>query len=538
MQHPAATDEPPSARVLDDEMLLSSIIDHVPLLAHRLCLREVSMHFQSVVGSPHVWRAMRLEGCNGPLCPRAPIPRQQLASLQAVACKLPTASLNLSMPNLVELSLCGSTEVDEFLLRACFGQCGQTLRRLNLSAVTMQPVRPGPDLFDDLVHLEVLVARGVEGVDGRPVHPNRVPGSWVLQAVTRCPELESLILGWPSEFIAPGPSELLAAPFLEPRFSEPVLVLPIARDLAEACPKLRALTLSGYALLYDQFVEGAFAATALESLDLCGCQLSTDEGLAAALATCAHSLRDLNVRGTRFGDESAAALVRGGCSLERLNASCTRLTSQGLLMLSDASDRLQVVDVCYAKSCCEAEAMRTVCARHGSRLQMLGMGGCAGLGTDDLTILLELTKGEAGASSLQHLGIGGCESLHGASALADVIAACGPTLTALSAHKLERVTWNILASLLERCPNLASLDLAGSEPSDPGASNDDAERGRESTFKRLWADRCAEGRVKAGRVDEFFVERTLLSQVIRTDDPVVICPAPKAEPSASRAELS
>lgn len=520
------------ARVLDDEMLLSSIIEHVTLLQHRLGLRQVSMHFRAVLGSPHLWTALHLKGSHRPLCPGAPIPHQKLASLEILDSRLPAApSLSLSLPSLTELSLSGSSNVDESLLRACFRHCGGALRRLDLSFVTMKPSRPGPELFDDLVQLQLLVARGVEGVDGSQMNPNRVQGSWVLQSLqqSRCSELEALILGWRSEFIAPDSSELEASPFLEPRFSEPVLVLPLARNLADICPKLRALTLSGYALIYDELLDGAFSTGELETLDLCGGQLGTDEGLAAALSTCAPTLRHLNVRGTRFGDASAAALARGGCNLERINVSCTPLTAQGLLMLSDASDRLQVVDVCYARACCKAEAMRAVCARHGARLQMLGMGGCLGLGTDDLAALLELTKSSPEvSSSLRHIGIGGCEGLHGASALAHVMSACGPSLTALSAHKLEDVSWEALASLLEQCPNLVSLDLAGSAPGSSSHLNTDgvctSHGERETAFRRLWAERCAEGRVHAGRVDEFFVESSAV-QVIRTADRAVVCPA-------------
>ena len=520
---PPPLDEPtsPFSRVLDDESLVGALVEHIAALSDRLRLRRVCKFFRRTLDeSPHLWRALLVLGADDDsskrstknvandtnqnvandtnqnvandtnknaandtnknvandttVCtprghafhPRAPYPRTHLTSVSVRdSATLRTGDVSVAWPRLIELSLAGVRgEVDEFLLRQCFGHCGATLRRLDLSRVRLQPHRPGVDLFERLAVLEVLVARDVEGADGRPVHPNRIPCSWILPAAMRAPcaasHLTALTLGWSSEFKPPAAAQRHVAPFLETDFSDPLLVLPLMGGLAERCPKLTTLSLSGYALLYDEFLEGSLPPR-LATFDACGGQLASDAGLAAALSVCAATLSSLNVRGTKFGDEAALALAARHCNLERLNASCTKLTPRGLLALSQASDRLRVLDLCYAQAACEPEGVLAVARRHGERLEMLGIGGCGGLTNEALEGLLGAccggggwcASGPPGSGSgsgsggavggapsrprLCHVGIGGCEDLDGRSALAAVADSCHASLTALSAHKLR-----------------------------------------------------------------------------------------------------
>ena len=74
-----------------------------------------------------------------------------------------------------------------------------------------------------------------------------------------------------------------------------------------------------------------------------------DDAFERALPHLAPTLAHLDVRATQFGDRAALALAEAGCNLARLNASCTELSGRGLAALSAASDRLRMLDLCYAQ---------------------------------------------------------------------------------------------------------------------------------------------------------------------------------------------
>ena len=70
--------------------------------------------------------------------------------------------------------------------------------------------------------------------------------------------------------------------------------------------------------------------------------------------------------------------MEGGCNLARLNASCTKLTQRGLASLCNASDRLRMLDLCYAQYLSSADVVGPM-RRHGCRMEMLGLGGFSDL---------------------------------------------------------------------------------------------------------------------------------------------------------------
>ena len=130
-------------------------------------------------------------------------------------------------------------------------------------------------------------------------------------------------------------------------FTGPCTAVPAA---VLSAATLRSLTLAGYAMLEPRLLHLiCTAAPQLAILDVCGCRRLSDFGIATAFQPIAQSLHSLNVRGTGFGDQAAQALAAGGANLRRLNASCTALTADGLQRISQASSRLELLDLCYAK---------------------------------------------------------------------------------------------------------------------------------------------------------------------------------------------
>ena len=378
------------------------------------------------------------------------------------------------------------------ILHRSFTACGRTLRRLDVSDVfySTQDVvctylfdgddgyqkacadrsgcralgwlfadPDGPDfldLFAPLGELRTLVAQGVDRPRKRRIPGCAIPltGSSILDQVQQhCALLEVLVLGWRSEF------QRKASPDDPTEFSKPFVASPV---LSGRLASLRDLRLCGYALMMSSGLL-ALGTPPIVTLDLTTAgaafpqaEIYYDERisgrvLADALRPLAPTLANLNVRGTAFDDDSAVALAEGGANLARLNASCTPLTGLGLAVLSEASLRLVVLDLCYAEAICTRDVL-AVTARH-TALEMLGLGGFTDL-TD--SALCQMLAGGA----CQHLGLGGCSALDGAEIFRQLGSLC-PSLTALNAHRLPHVDGRTIEHLLRCVPSLTSLDVHG-----------------------------------------------------------------------------
>ena len=352
-------------------------------------------------------------------------------------------------PRLIELDLAGAN-VPFTALKAAFEACGGTLRRLDMSRVTcgwlafhsghvarpigMIALSELADLFRPLSGLRVLVARNADAESS----DRGIKFSWLLQAVAEhCPVIEELAIGWESEF------KSRQTPIHKTKFTGPCTAVPAAVLTAAT---LRSLTLAGYAMLEPRLLHLiCTSAPQLAILDVCGCGRLSDFGIATAVQPIAQSLHSLNVRGTHFGDQAAQALAAGGANLRRLNASCTALTADGLQCISQASSRLEVLDLCYAQQLQSSDVRATVLPvvqRHAATLTMLGLGGFGLLTNQALGEILAVvrpkvdgepwTRGKPPPGGLTHVGIGGCRELDGCEALWSLADNC-PNLTALNA---------------------------------------------------------------------------------------------------------
>ena len=304
---------------------------------------------------------------------------------------------------------------------------------------------------------------------------------------------------------------------------------------------LRSLTLAGYAMLEPRLLHLiCTAAPQLAILDVCSCQRLSDFGIATAIQPIAQSLHSLNVRGTGFGDQAAQALAAGGANLRRLNASCTVLTADGLQRISQASSRLELLDLCYAKHLQDSDVRATVLPvvqRHAATLTMLGLGGLPLLTNEALREILEVVcvkvdgvpwtwanHGEPPPGGLTHVGIGGCPELDGLQALNSLADNC-PNLTALNAHGLyffepadAEVGWvpetdyrDVLAYLLpiyehtstRGFPSLRSLDLHNCD----GIDKEFDGHIKEELGVEAWAAWCK----LAAREKEFFGDERVIT---------------------------
>lgn len=324
--------------------------------------------------------------------------------------------------------------------------------------------------FEPLAGLRVLRARGVCRMSDSRL---------LLAASAHCPQLEELSLGWTSEYHA----HRLAAPDSETVFNRsPCLA---RARFTDGLTRLRRLCLAGFVHATDADIGRACElARGLESLDVCGSHQLSDDGLAAALGPVARSLESLNVRGTGFGDRAAFAIAaggEGGAGLSELNASCTNLSGRGCVRrlepcatcaarprgrplrraalnralatrrvgslgaLSDASSRLRMLDLCYARAVTVVEQpgdLLRAFTRHGARLTMLGLGGFTRM---NIVMCLRILRM---CPRLECLGVGGCAGLghvsdgeahDAADALLDMLPELCPSLTSLNAHKLPGV---------------------------------------------------------------------------------------------------
>lgn len=384
---------------------------------------------------------------------------------------------SLTFPQLIELdiSLCA---VDADMLHEAFSACGGTLLRLDLSGVRIL-VQTGEDQFDEasvriqtsylmarphllepLTKLAVLVARNTDPTLG-PNHA-QTPESFSILCMAHeaCPALETLMLGYDSEF-QENPE---GGPEAETEFNQPVwCVVDGTRLTPRSAPtaRLQHLSLRGYVALLPTALQKLLSgAPPIHTLDLNGCQcLGADRDssglLPSAYACLAPTLTNLNVRGTAFDDACARALASAGARLVRLNASCTLLSGGGLLAIAIASPQLRVLDLCYARHCArDVTEVVVAVARHTPGVEMLGLGGFEQMSLAQLRVMLDGNQ-----SSMRHVGIGGC-TMNGAAALRLVAEHC-PSLTALNAHKLVEPTVSALRELLAHAPALTSLDVHG-----------------------------------------------------------------------------
>ena len=475
-----ADEEPASQRVLSSIELVGLLLEqHILGFRDRLALHATCHLLSTLVADPAHW-------CKIVLSPDRKVYDATMMVRHAMrwvpagavhSLTVNSARIALDLPStacrLVELDISKTVIVGAVLLRAAFEKSGPTLRRLNVSGVcvhgysTLSDVvhdsHSGqsvvPDLFAPLRLLEVLIAYDTEPtatiVNGRPTN---IPAqhSMIGYALAHCPCLTTLATGYESEF-----KPTLDGPQAATQFSDPVWcrVGLLRFPTIPASTSLTSLSLRGYIpLVVTDLALILSAAPPIKSLDLCGCQSLRPEngGMIEALVSIAPTLTYLNVRGTGFDDNCAAALAAANAKITRLNASCTDLTGAGLTALANASPGLQVLDLCYAMGCArDVAAVRAAVTRHSPGLQMIGMGGFNTLSMADLLPILE---GNCG--TLTHIGIGGCSNLVTDAALSLIATTC-PSLTALSAHKLEYASIAALRGLLRRCPALASLDIHG-----------------------------------------------------------------------------
>ena len=306
-----------------------------------------------------------------------------------------------------------------------------------------------------------------------------------------CPRLEQLVLGWASEFKSArrderGDRARSHSPDAAVGFNRyPCLAV---AHVTSGLSCLRVLTLAGYLRLDDPCVRRLCERRPpLATLDLCGCRGLTDEGLSGALPLVARSLESLNVRGTGFGDLTAIALAAAGADILQLNASCTELTGRGLAAISEASSRLKTLDLCYATSMTTGEDPHLLLAtvgKHGANLRMLGLGGFERMTGAMLQRILRM------CTRLEHLGIGGCAGLglcddeedpNAADSLLSALPILCPSLTALNAHRLPGVvSSSALAQLLDGLPALVALDVHGTRFDAPLTCQEEGEYGEPS----------------------------------------------------------
>ncbi len=450
---------PPAQRVFESDDALGSVLAFLSA-AERFCLRRASKRVNAIVMSPHHWRAVVCESKDPVGVAWATLPTSRLESLRfSSMLNWPTRSdfqLLCASPRLIELDLAGAN-VPFTALKAAFEASGGTLRRLDMSRVTcgwlafhsghvarpigMIALSELADLFRPLSGLRVLVARNADAESS----DRGIKFSWLLQAVAEhCPVIEELAIGWESEF------KSRQTPIHKTKFTGPCTAVPAA---VLSAATLRSLTLAGYAMLEPRLLHLiCTAAPQLAILDVCGCGRLSDFGIATAVQPIAQSLHSLNVRGTHFGDQAAQALAAGGANLRRLNASCTALTPDGLQRISQASSRLEMLDLCYAQYLRDSDVRATVLPvvqRHAATLTMLGLGGFQLLTNQALREILMVVcvkvggvpwsgadHGEPPLGGLTHVGIGGCPELDGLETLSSLQAFC-PNLTALNAHQLS-----------------------------------------------------------------------------------------------------
>ena len=472
----------PQQRVLRDQDLLGALVAFVTTLSGRCRLRAVCRTIHETLRAPEHWRSLNLgymatedswrvlwllaRGVAEPGLFSCESVESLALTLQLPAQapdSLPDFCRALSLfPRLVELDLTGS-RVRIGMLHSAFKSCGHSLRRLDLTQVAFlvghssnyfigeafSPNGAAPDLFEPLAALQVLVARDAERRLDTSRDPHTQPvGRGMLWAAQRCcPALEEMVLGWSSEF---GPR---ASPQAATEFSG--LIPWATQHTVEAegsLSRLRVAVFAGHVVLSPGSLLSLCAgAPPLETLDISNCQSLPDALLANCLPHVAGTLRSLNVRATKFGDGAAAALAGAGANLARLNASCTDVSGHGLALLSDASDRLHYLDLCYAAKLASADVLGCT-RRHGGRLTMLGVGGLTDLSSARLREMLEDSS-----ASMLFLGCGGCDALDGAEALALLAALC-PELRSLNLHKVTGCTLAALRTLLSSCPHLRSLD--------------------------------------------------------------------------------
>lgn len=522
-------DDPAATRVFATDELVGVILAFLCGIRDRLSLAASCRALQTIVAQPTHWRAARIilneEPARADSSPsllgealRALRPNTleslqlhtgQFALLQKAkpdrsssqihpGMPLPDPPLHcivartaLAFPRLVEMDVSGC-RLDADVLYEAFRACGGTLRRLDVSRVRIVTEDPTgscfrpycliarPNLLAPLAKLAVLVARETDP----SLRPNSYeqaqrPASYsvLTMAHSACPVLETLLLGYDSEFR----ENPVGGPEAETEFSPPMWCIigklitpgggsscaPAAAAASSPSPppeeaRLQHLSLRGYVALMPQALHQLLSPPPpLHTLDLTGCQcLGPDRDdmgvLPATYASLAPTLTNLNVRGTAFDDACACALAAAGARLARLNASCTLLSGQGLVALAHASPRLRVLDLCYAKHCARDVAdVAAAVARHTPGLEMLGLGGFERLSESALRAMLAGNE-----ASMRHVGIGGCTGINGAAALRLVAEHC-PCLTALNAHKLVEPTVSALGELLARRPALTSLDVHG-----------------------------------------------------------------------------
>ena len=475
----------PQQRVLRDPDLLGALVAFVTTLSGRCRLRAVCGTIHETLRAPEHWRSLNLGHmatedrwrvlwllARGVAEHDAGLFSCESVESLALTLQLPAQApdslpdfcraLSLSFPHLVELDLTGS-RVRIGMLHSAFKSCGHSLRRLDLTQVAFlvghswkyfigeafSPNGAAPDLFEPLAALQVLVARDADRRLDTSRDPHTQPvGRGMLWAAQRCcPALEEMVLGWSSEF---GPR---ASPQAATEFSG--LIPWATQHTVEAegsLSRLRVAVFAGHVVLSPGSLLSLCAgAPPLETLDISNCQSLPDALLADCLPHVAGTLRSLNVRATKFGDGAAAALAGAGANLARLNASCTDVSGHGLALLSDASDRLHYLDLCYAAKLASADVLGCT-RRHGGRLTMLGVGGLTDLSSARLREMLEDSS-----ASMLFLGCGGCDALDGAEALALLAALC-PELRSLNLHKVTGCTLAALRTLLSSCPHLRCLD--------------------------------------------------------------------------------
>mmetsp|Transcript_40022 Transcript_40022/g.129045 ORF Transcript_40022/g.129045 Transcript_40022/m.129045 type:complete len:557 (-) Transcript_40022:235-1905(-) len=487
-------EEPASQRVLSSIELVGLLLENVFSFRDRLALHATCRTMRGFVADPVHWRSLTLqaERFDRPsISERVRFAMRWVKAGIVRSLTVRAHHLTLELPargcRLVELDIAGASIKDAFLLRATFGACGETLRRLDVTFVRIlghplsdclhgaKGVQFGPrpgiiftpspiDLFEPLRRLEVLSAYDTESAIAAEY-------SIVGYALSRCPFLTTLVTGGGSEFL----SDATGGPAAATRFAQSNLCrLELshalrARYLHGLAPPahLTRLSLRGYLRFGVEDVTWLLSSTPpIQSLDLCGCRValthsSDHDGQLAAesIAKLAPTLTHLNVRGTGFDDGYARALAAAGARISRLNASCTDLTGVGLAALANASPQLEVLDLCYAQGCArDVPAVRAAVRRHSPGLRMLGLGGFDTLNLSDLRAMLEPNR-----QSLTHLGIGGCTSLDASAALSLLSEAC-PNLTALSAHKLPGVCTAALLTVIDKCPALRSLDVYDTVP--------------------------------------------------------------------------
>jgi len=257
----------------------------------------------------------------------------------------------------------------------------------------------------------------------------------------RAPALESLQLGWSSEF---NHRRLYMWHAYIPQTS--------STALAELVPRLTELDVSGIHFRDGGAREVLAKCTArLKSLSVNSCGLS--DGDIEALASITSSLTFLNLRGNdKLNDHAVSSLLARQPQLRSLNIGCTNLSARVLLTVVENCPELTALDVCFA----ERISLNAIVAviECFPNLDDLGISGFSDLSDQKFDeILLQCPL-------LTSIGVSGCPQLTDR-ALSALSERCGSRLRSLFAAHNDAFTAEGIASFLSG--SLPKLEQASFE---------------------------------------------------------------------------